>query len=492
MMSGAWIPIAIFLPILGGIMIPLIGFRRPKCREIYVFSVVLATSLLTAGLMAAPPEGAVSVVNITKTIDIAFYVDGLGTVFGVLVAFLWPLATLYAFEYMAHEPRQNVFFAYYTMTYGLTLGIAFSANLITMYLFCELLTLVTLPLITHDRTKAAYVAGVKYLVYFVAGATAAFVGIILFFVNGGGLEFVPGGLSAGNIDIAPGILGASFLLMFFGFGAKAAIFPVQDWLPSAGVAPTPVTALLHAVAVVKSGVFAIARFTYYSFGAASLVNTSAQKIAISFAIFTILYGAVMAWKEVHFKRRLAYSTISNLSYMIFGILLLTPAGLVAGLLHMLFHGIMKIALFFVAGAVTCQSGLHYVTDLRGFGRRMPHTFAVFTIASLSLMGVAPLCGFMSKWYLSQAAIAGGGVFAYLGLIAILIAAVFAAIYLLTIVLRAYFPRKGYVAAGNPQAGDPGLYMQIPLTLFAVAVIALGLFAWPIAEWIGRAVAGAFI
>jgi multicomponent Na+:H+ antiporter subunit D len=492
MMSGYWIPIAIFLPILGGVLIPLIGFSRAKTREIYVMSVVLATSFLSAGLMVAPPEGAVSVVSITRTIDIAFYVDGLGTVFGVLVTFLWPLATLYAFEYMAHEHRRNTFFAYYTMTYGLTLGIAFSANLITMYLFCELLTLVTLPLITHTRTKAAYVAGVKYLIYFVAGATAAFVGIILFFVNGGGLDFVPGGLSAGTADIAPGILGASFLLMFFGFGAKAAIFPVQDWLPSAGVAPTPVTALLHAVAVVKSGVFAIARLTYYSFGAALLEGTLVQKIALSFAIFTILYGAIMAWKEVHFKRRLAYSTISNLSYMIFGILLLTPAGLVAGLLHMLFHGIMKIALFFVAGAVACQSGLHNVTDLRGYGRRMPRTFAVFTMASLSLMGVAPLCGFMSKWYLAQAAVARGGMYAYLGLVAILIAAVFTAIYLLTIVLRAYFPPKGYEPAGQTEAKDPGLYMQIPLGLFALAVVLLGLFAWPVAEWIRSAVAGTFL
>lgn len=491
-MSAYWIPAAIFLPVLSGMLIPLIGFRRAKRREAFVLAVVLATSLLTAALLMDPPERTASVVQLTRNIDIAFYVDGLGTVFAVLVAFLWPLAALYAFEYMAREHRQNAFFAYYTITYGLTLGIAFSANLITMYLFCELLTLVTLPLITHARTKAAYVAGVKYLVYFVAGATAAFVGIILFFVNGGGLDFVPGGLSAGTADLAPGILGAAFLLMFFGFGSKAAIFPVQDWLPSAGVAPTPVTALLHAVAVVKSGVFAIARITYYSFGPQAMEGTSAHRIALSFAIFTILYGAVMAWKEVHFKRRLAYSTISNLSYMIFAILLLSPAGLAAGLLHMLFHGVMKISLFFVAGAVACQSGLHYVTDLRGFGRRMPRTFAVFTVSALSLMGMAPFCGFMSKWYLAQAAVERGGGYAYLGLGAILVAAVFTALYLLTIVLRAYFPRKGYAPAGRPEAGDPGLYMQIPLGIFALAAILLGIWAQPVARAIGRAVADVFL
>ncbi|HPF17982.1 MAG: proton-conducting transporter membrane subunit [Bacillota bacterium] len=492
MMSEHWIPIAIFLPVVGGILIPLIGFCRARSREIYLMAVVLATSVLTTGLLVAPPADSVSVVRITNTIDVAFYVDGLGSVFGVLVAFLWPLATLYAFEYMAGERRQNAFFAYYTITYGLTLGIAFSANLITLYLFCELLTLVTLPLITHTRTKAAYVAGVKYLVYFVAGATAAFVGIILFYVNGGGLDFVPGGLAAGTAVLSPQVIGASFLLMFFGFGAKAAVFPVQDWLPSAGVAPTPVTALLHAVAVVKSGVFAIARFTYYSFGTAPLEGTPAQKIALSFAIFTITYGAIMAWKEVHFKRRLAYSTLSNLSYMIFGILLLTPAGLVAGLLHMLFHGIMKITLFFVAGAVACQSGLHYVTDLRGYGRRMPRTFAVFTAASLSLMGVAPFCGFMSKWYLAQAALAHGGRYAYLGLAAILVAAVFTAIYLLTIVIRAYFPGKSCEPAGRPDAGDPGRYMQIPLGIFALAMVLLFVFAMPVAEWIRSGVAGTFL
>lgn len=490
-MGAYWIPIAIFLPVLGGALIPLIGFARAKRRETYVLFLVLATSFLTLALLRNPPAEAASIVSLTRSIDIAFHVDGMASVFAVLVAFLWPLATLYAFEYMAHEPRQNSFFAYYTMTFGLTLGIAFSANLITLYLFCELLTLVTLPLITHSRTKAANVAGVKYLVYFIAGATAAFVGIILFFVNGGGLAFLPGGLASASQTMAPGVLGAAFLLMFFGFGSKAAIFPVQDWLPSAGVAPTPVTALLHAVAVVKSGVFAIARITYYSFGPQALEGTPAQRIALAAAIFTILYGAVMAWKEVHFKRRLAYSTISNLSYMIFAILLLSPAGLTAGLLHMLFHGVMKISLFFVAGAVACQSGLHYVTDLRGFGRRMPRTFAVFTVSSLSLMGVAPLCGFMSKWYLAQAAVERGDIYAYLGLAAILVAAVFTAIYLLTIVMRAYFPRKGYEPAGWPAAKDPGLYMQIPLGIFALAAILLGVYAWPVAEWISRAVAQAF-
>ncbi|MFA7461558.1 MAG: proton-conducting transporter membrane subunit, partial [Anaerovoracaceae bacterium] len=181
-----------------------------------------------------------------------------------------------------------------------------------------------------------------------------------------------------------------------------------------------------------------------------------------------------------------------LSYMIFGILLLTPAGLVAGLLHMLFHGIMKITLFFVAGAVACQSGLHYVTDLRGYGRRMPRTFAVFTAASLSLMGVAPFCGFMSKWYLAQAALAHGGRYAYLGLAAILVAAVFTAIYLLTIVICAYFPGKSCEPAGRPDAGDPGRYMQIPLGIFALAMVLLFVFAMPVAEWIRSGVAGTFL
>ena len=473
MHSTWWIITAILLPIVGGCIIPLLNFRNRKAREIYVMAVVLVTSFITLSLLVKKPEGVIDFVNLTSTIDISFYVDGLGSVFSAMVALLWPLATLYAFEYMSHEHRENTFFTYYTITFGITLGVAFSANLITMYLFCEILTFITLPLIMHGQSKEAGVAGVKYLVYLIAGATAAFIGIIIFYVNGGSFDFTPGGIATEISVKNTNIYYLAFLLMFFGFGAKAAVFPIHDWLPTAGVAPTPVTALLHAVAVVKSGVFAIVRLTYFSFGAQFLIGTKVQKIALVCAIVTIMYGSVMAWREMHFKKRLAYSTMSNLSYMLFGTMLLTPAGLAAGLLHMVFHGVMKITLFFVAGAVACQSHRYYVSDLWGFGKKMPVTFAVFTVASLALAGVPPLCGFMSKWYLAQAAVSVGNGFAYAGIGAILFAAVFTAVYLFTIVIRAYFPRIGFDPAELEGVKDPGKYMLVPLVILAAVMVLFG-------------------
>lgn len=491
MQSLGLIIIVIFLPIVGGIGIPLLNFRLRKAREIYVMSVVLITSILTVVLLLQKPHGVITLISLSKSIDIGFYVDGLGSVFAILISFLWPLATLYAFEYMSHEHRENTFFTYYTVTFGVALGVAFSANLITMYLFCELLTLITLPLIMHSQTKEANVAGTKYIVYFVAGATAAFVGIIIFYVNGGNFAFTPGGLVSQHNPGDPNMYFSAFLLMFFGFGVKAAIFPFHDWLPSAGVAPTPVTALLHAVAVVKTGVFVIIRLTYFSFGAEFLRGTWVIKLVLIFSIFTIVYGAVMAWKEIHFKKRLAYSTISNLSYMLFGALLLTPAGLAGGLMHMLFHGVMKIALFFVAGAVACQSGRYYVTELRGFAKQMPLTFFSFAIASLALTGVVPFCGFVSKWYLAEAAVSEGSKLAYTGLGAILIAAVFTAVYLFTIALRAYFPSRDYDKDAIKNVRDPGAYMLLPLFLLAASMFFLGIFSSPLAVILSQVASSAF-
>lgn len=454
-------------------------------------AVVLATSFITLRLLFEKPQGVFDLISLTSTIDISFYVDGVGSVFSGMVALLWPLATLYAFEYMSHEHRENTFFTYYTITFGITLGIAFSANLITMYLFCEILTFITLPLIMHGQSKEAGVAGVKYLVYLIAGATAAFVGIIIFYVNGGTFDFAPGGITSAIDSGSSNIFYLAFLLMFFGFGAKAAIFPFHNWLPTAGVAPTPVTALLHAVAVVKSGVFAIIRLSYFSFGAQFLTDTKVQKIALTFAVITIMYGSVMAWREMHFKKRLAYSTMSNLSYMLLGIMLLTPAGLAAGLLHMVFHGVMKITLFFIAGAVACQSHRYYVSDLWGFGKKMPVTFAVFTVASLALAGVPPLCGFISKWYLAKAAISVGTVFSYAGIGAILFAAVFTAVYLFTVVIRAYFPRVGFDASVLEGIKDPGKYMLVPLGILAAAMIIFGLHSGLIMTYLNEVAASAF-
>lgn len=490
-MTGIAIPIMILLPIIGGALVPLLDFGVRRAREYYVFAIVLATSVFSFSVITNGAGTEVVLYNLTSTIDIAFRVDRMGSIFAALVSFLWPLATLYAFEYMSHMHKRNRFFGFFTISYGITLGVAFSANLITMYLFYEMLTLATLPLITHEGTKEAKVAGVKYLVYSIAGATAAFIGIIVILVNDGSLEFNVIGLGSALTDQTRRTFDIAFLFMFFGFGVKAAVFPLHGWLPTAGVAPTPVTALLHAVAVVKSGVFAIGRVIYYTYDADYVSGSFVQKVALVFAAFTIVFGSAMAWKEMHFKKRLAYSTVSNLSYIVFAMLLATPAGLQAGLLHMLFHGLMKITLFFAAGAVMHQSGRLYVTELRGFGRAMPVTFASFTVAALALTGIPPLCGFLSKFAIATAAVEEGSVFGFLGVAALLISAVFTSMYLLTIVVRAYFPAAEFDPASLRDVKEANVYMAVPFVILAAAILLAGCFPNSIMSFIAGTLPEAF-
>ena len=490
-MNGIAILIVIMLPIIGGALLPLLDFDARRTRECYVLAIVIATSVLSIFLIARGGGTEFILYHLTSTIDIAFRIDRFGSVFALLVSVLWPLSTLYAFEYMRHFHKRNRFFGFFTMSFGITLGVAFSANLITMYLFYELLTLSTLPLITHDGSKEAKVAGVKYLVYSIAGATAAFIGMIAVLTRGGSLEFNVIGLGSAVTDANRTFFDVAFLFMFFGFGVKAALFPLHGWLPTAGVAPTPVTALLHAVAVVKSGVFAIGRVVYYTYDADYLAGTVVQKVALWFAAFTNVYGTVMAWKELHFKKRLAYSTVSNLSYILFAFLLATPPGLTAGLLHMIFHGLIKIALFFVAGAVMHQSGKTYVTELRGFAKAMPVSFGVFTVASLALIGVPPLCGFLSKYTICLAAVEEGSRSAYAGLAALLISAVFTSLYLLSIVIKACFPGEGFDPKSIADVKEANVYMTLPLVILAVLIVVLGCFPGALTEFLAGTLANAF-
>ena len=293
--------------------------------------------------------------------------DGLSKVFGTMVSILWILTTIYGFEYMTHEGHEDRFFAFFTMTFGVVLGIAFSGNFLTMYLFYEFLTLVTLPLVMHAMDNKARHAGKMYILYMMFGAALAFIGFVFVYCYGTSIDFVPGGVL--NPILVAGhetTLQLVFIAAFFGFGVKAAVFPLYRWLPKASVAPTPVTALLHAVAVVKSGIFAIIRLTYYSFGTDFLVGTVAQNVMLVAAAITIVFGSTVALRTPHIKRRFAYSTVSNLSYIIFGIALMTPLGLAAALMHMIYHAVLKITLFFTAGAVLYKTHREYLYEVEGF------------------------------------------------------------------------------------------------------------------------------
>lgn len=478
----------ILLPFAGGILLQFIKFKEKTHKKLFIFGYVLVNSFLTFILFSQGTTDSIRVINFAGAkLDFSFKIDGMSIVFGGLVAALWPLATLYSFAYMEHEQNgsvhENIFYAFYTATYGVTLGISMSGNMLTMYCFYELLTLVTVPLVMHTLTREAVFASRKYFYYSLGGAAFAFIGLIFLIIFGDSLEFVYGGvlnseLSKGNENLLLFI----YFLAFMGFGVKAAICPFNSWLPQAGVAPTPVTALLHAVAVVKAGAFAIMRLTYYSFGVDFLRGTWAQYLLMAIVIFTIVYGCSVAVKETHIKRRLAYSTISNLSYILFGVVIMTPLGLIGALCHMVFHGVMKICSFFCAGAVITQAHANYVYELDGLGKKMPKVFAIFTVSAFALMGVPLMCGFVSKWHLAKAAIDSGNVLALVGVAALLVSALLTAIYMLTMVIRAYFPSGDFDYSVHEDVKDPDIRMLLPLSLFAIAMFVFGIYSAPLVEF----------
>lgn len=466
---------AVLLPIFGGVLVPLIPFKKRLHMAIYVEAIVLITSAIVAWLLFHRTDDIFTLFRFTGNLSISFRVDGLGTVFAGLVAALWPFATLYSFEYMKHEGHEKYFFMFYTITYGVTLGIALAENIVTMYCFYEMLTMVTVPLVMHTLSREAILASRTYMYYSIGGAAFAFIGMVFILVAGTTSEFVPGGvLDPEKAANWRNLLLLVYVFCFMGFSVKAAMWPFSGWLPKAGVAPTPVTALLHAVAVVKAGAFTIIRVTYYSFGTEFLRGTWAQAVVLTFTIITIVYGCSRALKETHIKRRLAWSTVSNLSYILFGAALMTPLGLVGALSHMVFHAVMKICAFFCAGAIIYKTGREYIHQLDGFGRRMPKIFIIFTISGLALMGVPGLCGFISKWNLAKAAVESQNPLAYLGIAALLASALLTAIYMMTIVIRAFFPGRDFDYSKIRDVEDPNWMMILPLVLFAVAMFWFGL------------------
>jgi multicomponent Na+:H+ antiporter subunit D len=490
----AWLLlIPVLLPIVAGLGLLILNFKERMQRQLYVAGIIIANAIISIILMFTIRNEAFTIVRFSDKINLTLRIDGMSTVFGMIVSVLWVVATFYSFEYMKHEGKENKFFSFFTMSFGVVLGIAYSSNLITMYFFYELLTMATLPLVMHAMDKKASSAGKKYVAYSISGASFGFIAIMLLMNYGTSLDFVFGGiLDPTLIAGAEQLLLVGFILAFFGFGIKAAIFPFFDWLPSAGVAPTPVSALLHAVAVVNAGIFAIIRVTFYNFGTDFLRGTWAQYVTMGATIVTIILGSSLALRTKHFKRRLAYSTVSNLSYMLFGITIMTPEGLVGGLTHMLAHSILKITLFFVAGAVIYKTGREHVDELYGMGRAMPITFATFTISSMGLIGIPPLMGFTSKFYIGSAAAASGNPLAYIGAFALIISALLTALYLFDVILKAYFPPKELdVRTLNKDVRDPNKLMTIPLIGLTAASLVLGVYPAPIIHIFEQIAAGLF-
>ena len=481
-MSQYWILAAILLPVLGGLLIPLLPFPQKRGMHLYIETVVLATSAIVWLLLLGGTTKIFEVVHFVNDLSISFKIDGMTMVFAGLVAVLWPLATLYAFEYMEHANHVKAFFMFYVITYGVTLGIAFASDMVTMYFFYELLTLVTVPLVMHSMNRESILAVRKYLYYSIGGAAFALMGMIFLIVYGNTCEFTLGGaMNAEVLQERESMLLWIYFFSFMGFGVKSAVWPLSSWLPQAGVAPTPVTALLHAVAVVNAGAFAIIRLTYYSFGVDFLRGTWAQSACMAVAMITIVYGCSRAVKETHIKRRLAWSTVSNLSYILFGATIMTPLGLVGALAHFVFHGFMKITAFLCAGAFMHQTGKSHVYHMDGMGKRMKTVFGCFAVSALGLMGVPGLAGFISKWNLTAAAVESGNPLAFGGIACLLISALLTAIYMLSVVVRSYFP-KAQAEMEADAVRDPSWRMCLPLLVCAFCVLALGFWSEPLIDF----------
>ena len=455
----------ILLPILLGIGLLCLQPKSRRVRSSYIMAAVLVTSVLSLScialtLLRGEQALACILVSFSESFSISLRIDGASMVYGGIVSVLWPLVTAYALDYMSHEGHENRFFSFWLMAYGVVLGIAYSEDFLSLYLFYELLTLATLPLVMHGMDEKARYAGRQYVVYSLSGASFAFIGMVFLLNYGvGHLNFTYGGVLDPNLIAGhENTLLIVFVAAFFGFGVKAAIFPFYKWLPDASVAPTPVSALLHAVAVVKAGAFAIVRLIYFGFGADFLRGTWAQNVVMAATIVTIVYG----------------STVSNLSYILFSLTLMTPAGLLGGLTHMVYHAFVKITMFCCAGAIIHKSGREYVYELEDCGRVMPVTFATFTISSFALIGLPPLGGFAGKWMIAEGAVASGNPMAYVGIGALILSTLLTTLYLITIVARAYFPVGQLDTAALDRIRDPGWSMKVPLILLTASGVLLAL------------------
>lgn len=387
-----------------------ISGRRPNLREFWTIAASVLKFSIVASMLPTVLEGTVIeyfLATVLPGLDIKFKVDALGIFFALTASFLWIITSFYSIGYVRslEEHAQTRYFMCFAVALSATMGVAFSANMFTTFVFYEIITFCTFPLVAHKETPEAIKGARRYLTYLL-GTSVAFqlFAIFLTYTAAGTLDFSQQGILAGKGSDA--LLIAIFLLFMAGI-TKAAMMPFHSWLPAAMVAPTPVSALLHAVAVVKTGVFVVLKVVLHVFGINLLSQLGLGTALAYFASFTIIVASVIALKQDNLKRRLAYSTISQLSYVVLGVALLTPSGITGSILHIVLHAFGKITLFFAAGAIYVAAHKTNVSELDGIGKQMPFTMAAFTLGSLSMIGIPPLGGFLSKWYIGAGAIEAG-------------------------------------------------------------------------------------
>jgi len=477
---------AVLAPAIGALLIALTGERRVNLREFWsvaagVLMFILVAAMIPETLAGRTPGFVLS--QILPGVELAFQVDAFGALFASGASLLWILTSFYSIGYMRSlkEHEQTRYFACFALALSATIGVAFSANLFTLFLFYEALTLVTYPLVGHKQTAQARAGARKYIIYLLGAAKVFLLAAIILTYNvAGTLDFQDGGiLQPSQIAEQSKLLLMIFALFLFGF-AKNALMPLHSWLPAAMVAPTPVSALLHAVAVVKTGVFSTLRVFLFIFGTDAMRQLGADHLALAVASVTILVASLLALGQDNLKARLAFSTVSQLSYIILGAALLNASGILGGVLHITNHAVSKITLFLCAGSIYASTHKTEISQMSGLARQMPWTMAAFSLASLSIVGIPLTSGFVSKWYMVLGAVESQSL---ISLVVLLASSLLSVAYLGPIIYRAYFEKE------SPTSKEIGEvpWMVAPLTISAAASLLLGLFPGPLLELAGRVI-----
>lgn len=479
-------PIAIALPVLAGLSIGFMDKLNVNRSARNTFSgIALLLECALACAVALSQESSIVLFSLSDTLPIALKNDTLSRFFTCVMALMWTVSGFFSFAYMAHEKNERSFYAFYHLTLGALMGLCYAGTLVTMYLFFESVTLLSLALVLHERSKAAVSAAIKYLIYSVAGATLGLLGIFFLTPNLQTPYFQPGGsLMPDKLTIpASALLGIVFLCIV-GFSTKAGMFPMHGWLPTAHpVAPSPASAVLSGI-ITKAGVVCVIRVIYYAAGVDFLRDTWVQSALLALATITVFMGSMMALNEKVLKKRLAYSSVSQVSYVLCGLFLMDRMTMSGALLHVVFHALIKNGLFLCAGAIIFKTGFTQVEQLKGLGRKMPVVFWCFTVLSLGLIGIPPTGGFISKWYIAEGAIAGLSNhpvpgFTWLVPAVLLISALLTAGYLMPIAIHAFFSPcdEGCQATVN-SVKKTGPLMNIPLILVSALTLILGVFPGP--------------
>lgn len=441
-----------------------------------LFLSALSLSAFFTVLCGLKVTGRLVLFHLFSKLPIALSVDNLSRFFVLTVTLIWVVVGFYSITYLKHEGEEKRFYGFFLLLYGVLFCLGCSENLVTMYLFYELMSLTSFPLVLHNGSREAIMASLKYLFYSMCGAYMGLFGIFILYHSLPDLSFKAGGsLASIPLSQGDGLLPVAILIMLLGFSVKAGMFPLHAWLPTAHpVAPSPASAALSGI-IVKCGVLAIIRVMYYIIGPSALQGSFILTVLQTLSLITVFMGSLLAFREKVFKKRLAYSTVSQVSYILFGLFVMTPQGVQGALLHVVFHAIVKCGLFLTAGIFLYYFGFTRVEQLKGIGRKMPVTLWCYTFFALALVGIPPTCGFLSKWYLAQGALSStAGVFRFLGPVVLLISALLTAGYLLPITMDGFFVTKGTEGIED-KPREASAWMLVPLLILALLTLGLGLF-----------------